>query len=248
MDLGLAGRKVAVTGGSRGIGRAITERLLDEGAAVAICARNTAGVAEAVEALGAKGTVVGDQVDCADAEALAGWVDAAAGGLGGLDAFIHCASPGPAAWEANFAVDLMALVRGVEAALPHLEQSDAGAIVDISTTAAIEAFGPGPNGYSTLKAAAVNYIGGLAQQIAAKGVRANAVSPGPIMIEGGSWDFIREHMGAFYEQTLAQIPFGRMGTAEEVANVVAFLVSPAASWITGQNVVVDGGFTKRIAF
>lgn len=248
MDLGLAGSKVAVTGGSRGIGRAITARFLAEGASVAFCARTKEGVDEAAATLGAHGAVIGTPVDCADGDALTAWVGQSADQLGGLDAFVHCASPGPGAWEANFAVDLMALVHGVEAAMPHLKESDSGAIVDISTTAAIEAFGPGPNGYSALKAAAINYISGLAQQVARKGVRANVVSPGPILIEGGSWDFIKENMKDFYDQTLAQIPSGRMGSADEVANVAVFLASPAASWVTGQNVVIDGGFTKRVAF
>lgn len=248
MDLGLAGSKVAITGGSRGIGRAITARFLAEGASVAICARNKEGVDEAAATLGAQGTVIGTALDCADGEALAGWIGASAETLGGLDAFVHCASPGPGAWEDNFAVDLMALVNGVEAALPHLKKSTAGAVVDVSTTAAVEAFGPGPNGYSALKAAAINYISGLAQQVARKGVRANCVSPGPILIDGGSWDFIKENMSDFYDQTLAQIPSGRMGSADEVANVAVFLASPAASWVTGQNVVIDGGFTKRVAF
>lgn len=248
MDLGLEGSKVAITGGSRGIGRAITARFVEEGATVAICARTQDGVDDAAAALGPQGEVIGSAVDCADGDALAAWIADSAERLGGLDVFVHCASPGPGAWEANFAVDLMALVKGAEAAMPHLAESGAGAIVDISTTAALEAFGPGPNGYGALKAAAIHYVSGLAQQVARKGVRANVVSPGPIFIEGGSWDFIKENMTDFHDQTLAQIPSGRMGSADEVANVVVFLASPAASWVTGQNVVVDGGFTKRVAY
>jgi NAD(P)-dependent dehydrogenase (short-subunit alcohol dehydrogenase family) len=140
------------------------------------------------------------------------------------------------------------LVRLVDAALPHLQKSEAAAIVAISTTAALEQFGPGTSAYNALKAAVINYTAGLAQNLAPAGIRANCVSPGPIFIENGDWDMIKKHMTAFYDATVQGHGRGRLGSPEEVANAVAFLASPAASWISGANLVVDGGFTKRVAF
>jgi 3-oxoacyl-[acyl-carrier protein] reductase len=141
----------------------------------------------------------------------------------------------------------MSAVHGVEACLPFLEKSSNGNIVMISTTAALEHFmSAGP--YNAMKAGLLNYSGALSQELGTKGIRVNAVSPGPIFIEGGSWDTIKTHMAALYDSTLAQIPLGRMGAAEEVAAQVALLASPRGGFTTGTNVVIDGGLTKRIQF
>ena len=251
MDLGLAGKKVAITGGSRGIGRAITTQLLAEGATVSICARGQEGVDEALASLG--DGVVGQAVDVGDGDALRAWIEWSADQLGGLDVFIANASGGGGGtddkrFDDNYQVDLMGLVRGSQAAEPYLEASGEGAILMISTTAALEHFGPGPSSYMSLKAAATAYAAGLAQTLAAKGIRVNTISPGPIFFENGPWDRIKAGVPEFYEATVAGHSSGRMGSPEEVANVAAFLCSPAASWVTGTNVVVDGGYTKRINF
>ena len=251
MDLGLAGKKVAITGGSRGIGRAIAARMLAEGATVSICARGQEGVDEALESLG--DGVVGMAVDVGDGDALRSWIEWSAEQLGGLDVFIANASGGGGGtddkrFDDNYQVDLMGLVRGSQAAEPHLEASGEGAILMISTTAALEHFGPGPSSYMSLKAAATAYAAGLAQTLAAKGIRVNTISPGPIFFDNGPWDRIKAGVPEFYEATVAGHPSGRMGSPDEVANVAAFLCSPAASWVTGTNVVVDGGYTKRINF
>ena len=255
MDLGLKGKKAVITGGSRGIGRAIAERLLDEGAAVAICARGKDGVDEAVTTLAARGgQVVGASVDLADGDAVVAWVDEAALQLGGIDIVVSNASAGGGggasadAFQSHLDIDVLGLVRLVDAALPHLKTSEGASIVAISTTAALEQFGPGASAYNSLKAAVINYTAGLAQNLAKDGIRANCVSPGPVFVDGGSWDTIKQHMTPFYESTVKASPLGRLGTADEIANVVAFLASPAASWVTGENVVVDGGFTKRVPF
>ena len=252
MDLQLKGNKALITGGSRGIGRAIADRLADEGCNVAICARNEDQVNEAVAALSAKGvTAFGQAVDIGDGDALKAWVAASAEALGGIDNIVSNVSGGngrtEADWRANFECDVLGTVRMVEAAQPHLENSENGSVLIISTTAALEKF-IGPHSYNAMKAALLNYSGALSQELGAKGVRVNAISPGPIFIEGGAWDNIKKHMTAFYDATVAEIPVGRMGSADEVAAQAVLLASPYGAYTTGANIVIDGGFTKRIQF
>ena len=252
MDLGLRGRKAIVTGASRGIGRAIAETLADEGCDLAICSRQAEGVEEARNALEARGVRVFSQaVDVADKAALEGFVTAAIDTLGGLDILVPNPSGGNGVseedWKNNFEVDLMGSVRCVNTATPALVASDAASVTFISSTAAVETF-MGPTSYNAIKAALLTHSNGLSQALAGKGIRVNTVSPGPILIEGGSWDMIKQHSTAMYEGTLAQIPTGRLGSAQEVADAVAFLASPRSGFTTGVNLVVDGGFTKRVDF
>jgi NAD(P)-dependent dehydrogenase (short-subunit alcohol dehydrogenase family) len=252
MDLQLKGSKVLITGATKGIGRAIAEAFADEGANVAICARNAEEVDAAVAALKAKGvTAFGQAVDVGDGDAFKAWIDASAAALGGIDAIVSNVSGGGAqgedAWRRHLEYDMLGAVRMVEGAMEYLEKSDNASVALISTTAALEKFmNAGP--YNALKAALLNYSGALSQDLAPKGIRVNAVSPGPIFIEGGAWDNIKQHMTAFYDATVGDIPMGRMGTAEEVAAQVVFLASPKAGFTTGTNVVIDGGITKRIQF
>ena len=252
MDLKLQGGKALVTGGTKGIGRAIAESFAAEGCNVSICARNAEEVDAAVAALQAKGvTAFGQAFDVGDADALKGWVAASAEALGGIDTIISNVSggnaPGEDGWRANFEYDVLGSVRLVTEGTAHLEKSDNASIIMISTTAALEKF-IAAGAYNAMKGALLQYSGALAQDLAPKGIRVNSVSPGPIFIEGGAWDRIKQGMTPFYEATLAEIPTGRMGSAEEVADQVVFLASPRAAFTTGTNVVIDGGITKRIQY
>jgi len=252
MDLGLEGRKVLVTAASRGIGLSIAQTFADLGCDVAICARSEGGLESAKKDLESRGAkVFTKSVDVGEGEALKQFVADAASELGGLDVYVANASagggPGDAAWQANFDVDVMGAVRGVEAAMPSLAESDAASVVFISSTAALEYLGM-PQAYNAMKAALITHASDLSQALAGQGVRVNVVSPGPVYFEGGNWDMIKNAMPAIYDNALAQCAIGRMGTPEEVARAVAFLASPAASLITGANLVCDGGFTKRVPF
>lgn len=256
MDLGLAGKHAIVTGGSRGIGRAIAERLASEGCSVAICARNAKEVADAVgkikKASPTGTSVTGTAVDVSDTAQLNSWVDTVAKDFSGLDIAVANVSalsgaPGEDSWRLSMEVDMLGTVRTVEAALPYLEKSECGSIVAVSSTAALEAFS-GPRPYNAIKAALINYMSNIATVIAPKQVRANTISPGTIYFDGGVWGDRQRHQPETYNSALAQNPLGRMGTPLEVANAVAFLASPAASFITGANLVVDGGFTRRVQY
>ena len=253
MDLGLKGLKAIVTGGTKGIGQAIVHTLAREGAEVAFCARTPDDVASAeaaVRAIGPK--AFGTALDVADGTALRTWVGEAAAALGGLDivvANVSALSIGPEeeSWRRSFEVDMLGCVRLVEAAMPFLEKSQAAAIVSISSVSGREIdFAAGP--YGTFKAALIHYTQGLAYQLAGKGIRANTVSPGNTYFAGGVWNQIKDGNPELYKTALALNPTGRMGTPQEMANAVAFLASPAASFVTGTNLVVDGALTRGVQF
>ncbi len=253
MDLGLAGKKAIVTGGSRGIGRAICELLAEEGCDVALCARGEAGVEEAVTALAGKGVrAYSGVVDVSDTKALRGWVAEAAGKLGSLDIFVANVSAlaqtmDEESWRRSLDIDVLGTVAGVEAAIPLLEKSSAGSIVVLGTTGAVEIAGA-PRPYASVKAALVPYVKALARNLAPKGVRANMVSPGNVYFKGGVWNVLEENNPELFRTMVGRNPMGRMGTPEEVANAVVFLASPRASFITGTNLIIDGALTQRVQF
>jgi len=251
MDLQLAGRRALVTGGTRGIGRAVVQTLLAEGASVAFCARDTTEVEATTTALGAGGVVIeGSVLDVADADGVRNWVAASAERLGGIDVVVSNVSALAIPdtednWAASFNVDLMAAVHLVTAALPHLQASGVGSIVTVASVSAREIdFAAGP--YGTFKAALVHWTQGLAFQLAGKGVRANSVSPGNTFFEGGVWDTIKSDLPALYAEALAMNPTGRMGTPQEMARAIVFLASPASSFTSGTNLVVDGALTRGV--
>jgi 3-oxoacyl-[acyl-carrier protein] reductase len=253
MDLGLKGLRAIVTGGTRGIGRAIAETLAAEGADVAICARHAEDVSAAVSKLQSKGVrAVGAAVDVGDGPALKAWTQSVAKSLGGIDIVVANVSAlaiggDEESWKKGFDVDLMGAVRLVDAAMPYLEASKAASIVTISSVSGRELdFAAGP--YGAFKAALIHYTQGLAYRLAAKGIRANTVSPGNTYFDGGVWNQIEDGNPTLYAQALALNPTGRMGTPQEMANAVAFLASRAASFVTGTNLVVDGALTRGVQF
>lgn len=253
MDLGLKGLKAVVTGGTKGIGRAIVQTLAAEGADVSFCARNADEVARTVDEFSHYGVkVFGRVIDVADAAALASWVDDAKAAMGGIDIVVANVSalaiPNTEEnWSLSFQVDMMGTVRLINAAMPYLERSAHASIVTISSVSGREIdFASGP--YGAFKAAIIHYTQGLAYHLAGKPIRANSVSPGNTYFAGGVWDQIEQGNASLFKEAMALNPTGRMGTPQEMANAVAFLASPAASFVTGTNLVVDGALTKGVQF
>lgn len=253
MNLELKGKKVILTGGSRGIGRATLELFAAAGADIGFFSRDAAQVAEAASALRKHGgKVVAQALDMRDADAYKTWLVATADALGGVDIFVHNASAAGGFgseehWYNCFEIDVLGAVRGCETLEAYLEKSSSPAVVLLGSTAATETF-LAPQGFNALKAALMTYAKQLGQHWAAKGIRVNCVSPGPTYFAGGNWSLVETHMKPLFDSIQAQQPFGRFGTPEEIARAVVFLASPASSYTTGTNLVVDGGYTKRVQF
>ena len=256
MDLGLKGKNAIILGGTRGIGRAIADTLAKEGANVAVCARNPEQVAAAVADLKALGVnATGAPVDVTDGPALKKWITDAAGTLGGLDILVSNAGAmaqgnDVAAWEQNFNLDVLAAVNAFEAAQPLLEKSAAAsgdaAFVIISSVSAAQA--DRGDSYGPIKAALIHMAKGLARQHAKAGVRVNVVSPGMVFFEGGVWHTVKTNAPDFFAQANARNPTGRCATPQEIANAAVFLASPASSYTTGANLIVDGAVSNRVNF
>jgi 3-oxoacyl-[acyl-carrier protein] reductase len=252
MDLKLKGKKVIVTGGSRGIGRAALESFAAEGCDVAFFSRDQKQLDEAVASLKRHGTKV--HASTFDLENFAGyapWLTQAADALGGCDIFMPGASSSGARlggdWNKAFEYDVLGTVRGCEALLPYLEKSKSGSVVIMSSIAALETF-IAPSAFNAVKAALLTYAKQLSQAWGAKGIRVNAISPGPIAFPTGNWERIQANVPDLHRATAAQIVLGRFGTPEDVAQAIVFLASPVSAFTTGANLVIDGGYTKRVQF
>lgn len=244
MDMGLDGKGVIITGASKGIGRSIALAFAEERANVAICARGEEALGKTAEALRSRGVTVYSQTcDVSDTEALTAFLDASREALPRIDVLVNNTSgfgvsDDEAGWKAGFDVDIMASVRATWHVLPWLKAAGGGSIVHITSTSGLEA--GSPPAYAAAKAALISHGKTLANQLAPKGIRVNCVAPGSIEFPGGMWETISKVNQPMYEAIRSSIPFGRLGTPEEVANAVVFLASERASWISGVTLSVDG--------
>ncbi len=244
MKIDFTGKKAIVCGGSKGIGRAIALGFAAAGGDVSICAREPKSLEETraeIARLGHKAHAA--SADLSQGDAVRGYVRAAVDALGGCDLLINNASAFGSSddnkgWTDNLAVDMLAIVHATQEALPALKKSQ-GSVVNISSISALHPAARQPP-YGAIKAAVIHYTITQAAMYAKDRVRVNCIAPGSIEFPGGVWDRRKTANDPLYKNTLASIPFGRMGTAEEIANVALFLGSPLASWVTGQAIAVAG--------
>lgn len=246
MAFDFSGKCIVVAGGSRGIGRSIALASAAAGADVSVCARGAEALAATRDELASHGRRVhAARCDLARADEVAAYVADAAAALGGIDVLVNNASgfgtgDSEDAWRLCLEVDVMAMVRASHAAEAELVERPGGSVVHI---ASISGYGPSTRApaYAAAKAAMMSYTRSQAAMLATHGVRVNCIAPGSIEFPGGVWDQRKKAGEALYERTLKRIPFGRMGTPEEIAEVALFLASDHARWVTGQVIAVDGG-------
>jgi 3-oxoacyl-[acyl-carrier protein] reductase len=210
-------------------------------------------VKQTVEELQAAGVeAFGSALNARDADAYRAWLAQACTELGGLDILVASLSAGGGMdsernWYKNFEIDLMGAVRAVETVLPHLKKSDAASIVIVATMAASETF-VGPMAYNAMKAALLTYSKQLSQAVAKRGIRVNAISPGPTTFEGSAWEMVAVANRKLYSGVIKQQPQRRLAHVDEIAKSIVFVASPAASWMQGSHLLVDGGYSKRVQF
>lgn len=254
MDLQMTGRRVVVTGGSRGIGRATVELLVAEGARVATCARGADALDALVDSMSAEGgDVSGSVVDMTDGEAVDRWIADTASDWGGIDGFVSNVSARVyrtdlERWNESFDIDLFQHVRALDGVLPHLRNAS-GSIVIVSSIAAMMSQLPElDRAYGPMKAALTSYASQLAQLEGRHGVRINSVSPGPVHVEDGFWGEVERQMPEMYAGAQSMSVFRRLGRPEEIAAAVVFLLSPVSSFTTAANLHVDGGVVKSVRY
>jgi 3-oxoacyl-[acyl-carrier protein] reductase len=252
VDLGLEGKVALVTGSSRGIGRGIATRLVEEGAEVVFCARGEEALAEAVSAVSGPGRAYGVVADVSTEEGAAAAVDAAVSTFGGLDVVVNNVGGSGASTFADMDAGDLETVLGKNVfpalhvsrrAVPALRTRGGGVIVLIASIFGRES-GGGPS-YNLAKAAEISLAKTMARDLARDSIRVLSVSPGSTLFPGGSWERRqREDPDAIAAFVAREIPWGRFGTVDEIADVVTFLVSERASWVVGTSVVVDGGQSR----
>jgi 3-oxoacyl-[acyl-carrier protein] reductase len=245
MQIAFAAKNVVVCGGSRGIGRAIAMGFAKTGANVSIAARGADTLATTEGELRVFGKKTHSGVcDLADAGAIKRYIAEAGTALGGIDILVNNASgfgvsDDEAGWGAGINVDLMATVRASHEALPFLAKQG-GSIINITSISGYAASVRSAP-YAAVKAAVINYTMSQALMLAGKNIRVNAIAPGSVEFPGGTWEDRKTSNPTLYNAILKSIPFGRLGTPEEIADVALFLASDHARWITGQTITVDGG-------
>jgi len=252
MDLGLNDKVAVITGSSRGLGLAMAKSLAAEGCRVCLSARTPSALQDAAKAVAA---IAGDAArvtavaaDVSQLDGVQSVIDGAVSAFGGIDILVNNVGLGRGAglldtpdadWHEAIDQTLLPAVRASRLAVPHMQKRGGGSIIIVASIFGREA--GGRMTYNVVKAAEISLAKSLAQQLAPSNIRVNSVSPGSILFEGGSWWKRQQADPAGIDDFVKrEIPFGRFGTAEEVGDVVAFLASPRASWISGTSIVVDG--------
>ena len=244
MKIDFTGKRAIICGGSRGIGKAIALGFAAAGGDVSICAREAATLEQTRAEIAKHGHKThAASADLSKGDAVRAYVRAAIEALGGCDFLVNNASAFGASdddkgWTDSLAIDMLSIVHATQEALPELKASQ-GSVLNISSVAALHPAGRQPP-YGAIKAAVIHYTATQAAMYARDKVRVNCIAPGSIEFPGGVWDRRKTDNPKLYNATLASIPFGRMGHAEEDANVALFLASPLASWVTGQAIAVAG--------
>jgi 3-oxoacyl-[acyl-carrier protein] reductase len=242
MNLELSGLTVLVTGGTAGIGEAIVKRFAQEGANVIFCSRSQSNVDRMLATLQKyEVECIGQAIDVTDQSAFDVWIKS----IDKVDIYIPNVSALSPDWNSSISTDLQATVNTTESLLCLLKKSNHAAITYIGSKASSFAT-PGFEAYGATKAAATHYMKSLSKRLIGEGIRVNTVSPGDTFVEGGFWDKIKSDAPDAYQATLSANPLGRLCTPEEVANVAVFLSSPLASFVTGSNILVDGGATDHL--
>ena len=245
MDLQLTGRSIIVTGATKGIGRAIALGFAAEGCSVGFCARDASEVSAMQRELASRGhAALGMVLDVKDRDGIRLLVERCAETFGGIDGVVSNVSAACGDWQEMFATDLMGAVQLFEAALPLLLKSEIASFTAISSRASYT----GGGAYAAMKCALMSYVKGISMEYAPQGIRANIVSPGDIYFEGGIWHRIENSNPEEWELAQIRNRMGRLGTPEDIANAVVFLASPAASFISGTNLRVDGAGSPTTQF